>query len=221
MYSTEQLELLTDYLSKCPVTGDALNSYTGKVSTVRFDINKVYFSDEDRALFVNLSGSNGRTRTLKLRHLLQQLGQAYKTRSKFLLDLKEYVDKSSEKFGNTVRKFLNEGIVVSDLDSVNINTDEIEWLSKHVRKIRALVPTKMLYIFNKNFPDQICESRDNQWSFGFTLFFDEVEDIPNTLLTLKNKNGNTIDLDKKSFSNTSYIWKLVKTYPDMFSFGKR
>ena len=52
------------------------------------------------------------------------------------------------------------------------------------------------------------------------MYFDDLSEIPNSLLQLKNREGNSLDFDKKLMRNTSYIWKLVKNYLD-FNFGKR
>ena len=43
--------------------------------------------------------------------------------------------------------------------------------------------------------------------------------MPDSLKRLQNKEGNAVDLDRKRMNNTSYIWHLVKDYPEDFHFS--
>ena len=93
-------------------------------------------------------------------------------------------------------------------------------MKRHVTNITARFPRKYERNFIKNFPGAEYTLSDNSWNYGFTMYFDDLSEIPQSLLNLKNRDGNTLDFDKKLMRNTSYIWKLVKNYPE-FNFGRR
>ena len=161
---------------------------------------------------------------LSLRELLTyiHIGNHYKSQSKKIKNLaSNYVKCSKTNNAEEFHKFLddlNEGhFTITD---VNILDDEIEWLKRHVTNITARFPKKYEKNFLRNFPNAEYTISDNSWNYGFTMYFDDLSEIPNSLLQLKNREGNSLDFDKKLMRNTSYIWKLVKNYLD-FNFGKR
>ena len=150
-------------------------------------------------------------------------GVKYRTQSKKIKDLAEVYCKAIKEhddqiFHDFMEKLDDGKFTIHD---VNIEDDEIEWLDKHVTNITARFPKKYEKNFKKNFPDaEYTLASDTTWNYGFTMYFDDLTNVPDSLLNLKNNNGNTLDFDKKLMRNTSYIWKLVKTYPQ-FSFGRR
>ena len=149
-------------------------------------------------------------------------GDAYRSQSNKVRDLAyTYYDcnrLNKEKDFHDYLDQLNEGhFTITD---VNIVDDEIEWLKRHVTNITARFPRKYERNFIKNFPGAEYTLSDNSWNYGFTMYFDDLSEIPQSLLNLKNRDGNTLDFDKKLMRNTSYIWKLVKNYPE-FNFGRR
>ena len=161
---------------------------------------------------------------LSLRELLTyiHIGNHYKSQSKKIKDLaSKYVKCSKTNNAEEFHKFLddlNEGhFTITD---VNILDDEIEWLKHHVTNITARFPKKYEKNFLRNFPNAEYTISDNSWNYGFTMYFDDLSEIPNSLLQLKNREGNSLDFDKKLMRNTSYIWKLVKNHLG-FNFGKR
>ena len=173
---------------------------------------------------VRYEESSGHTITIskyRLKEVLSKLGGNIKCRNKNLLNMKKFVEKSDKKFGPALREFLDQGVFITD-DSKPIK-DEIDWLDKHTRRILARVPHKLIRAFERQFPGQeYMEATDNTWSYGFVLYFDDISDMPDSLLFMRNKDGNdAVDTKSKSMANTSYIARLVKQYPDRFQFGKR
>ena len=105
------------------------------------------------------------------------------------------------------------------IEDVEVAKSEVEWLQKHITRIKARFPKKFERDFKRNFPDAEYSLEDRCWNYSFTMYFDSMEDVPASLLNKKNSLGNGIDFDKKLMSNTSYIWKLVKNNPQ-FNFSK-
>lgn len=138
-----------------------------------------------------------------------------------LISLRKYIENNKDpdkKFYTLVIEWLD-GQVDPEIEDVDIKDKELEWLKKHVTRIVARFPKKYRNAFERNFPGEPYKIDDNSWAFGFRMSFDEVDDIPETLLNVKNANGNGIDLDHKIMHNTSYIWHLVKEHPEDFHFS--
>lgn len=146
-------------------------------------------------------------------------GDSYRTSSKRVKDLSEAYIRGVNKDEVGFHKYLEDLDPEFQIENVTIETDEIEWLKKHVTRISARFPSKYKKAFRKAFPDEPFTTDDKTWNYSFTMFFDEVDDTPQSLLSIKNKDGNSVDLARKRMCNVSYIWKLVKDYPE-FHFGK-
>ena len=140
-----------------------------------------------------------------------------------LVSIRNYINKPENKdihFFQLLIDWIEENIQVDPpIDDVEIG-NEVVWLKDHVTSIKARFPRKYRKAFEKNFPGQPYVIDDDAWAFGFRMYFDEVDDIPESLLLIKNKNDNSIDLKHKRMDNTSYIWHLVKDYPDYFHFSE-
>ena len=149
-------------------------------------------------------------------------GTKYKTQSKKIKDLcSSYLEALKKKDDQIFHNFIeNMDDGKFNIKDVNISDEEIEWLKRHVTNITARFPSKYLKNFKKNFPDAEYILGENSWNYGFTMYFDDLTNIPDSLLNIKNSLGNSLDFDKKLMRNTSYIWKLVKNNPE-FNFGKR
>lgn len=149
-------------------------------------------------------------------------GIVYKTSSKKIRDLAvTYVKcKKHNDFKELHNYIMNMDNGNFNIVDVPVYETEIDWLDKHVTNIVARIPKKYERSFKKNFPGDEYVIVDNMWTYSFYMQFDDVSDIPVTLLVFQNSNGNSIDLDHKIMHNTSYIWKLVSNYPQ-FKFGKR
>lgn len=218
VYTAEQLTTLSNILDNASIRIEKQNIYGGKPTSTKCEFNRLFI--DDGKLFVEYketSSSGSCNNKYRLKYILDNLGVSIKSNSSNLTNMKKYIENSDKKFGPALREFIDGGLFMIDSRAPQLN--EVEWLKAHVRRIRAQVPLKLEYSFKRQFPGQTYEARKDQWAFGFTLFFDEVDDIPASLLSIKNKNDNSIDLDSKSFSNTSYIARLVKNYPEYFYFG--
>lgn len=149
-------------------------------------------------------------------------GTKYKAQSKKIKELcKSYVEAINKKDDQIFHDFVeNMDDGKFNIKDVNISDEEISWLNDHVTNITARFPSKYLKNFKKNFPDAEYMLGENSWNYGFTMYFDDLTDIPDSLLNIKNSEGNNLNFDKKLMRNTSYIWKLIKNHPE-FSFGKR
>lgn len=150
-------------------------------------------------------------------------GVKYKTQSNKIKDLAKTYCKSirenNDKLFHDFLENLDDGKF--NIQDVVIEDDEVAWLEKHVTNIIARFPKKYERNFKQSFPDaEYTLAPSTTWNYGFTMYFDDLTNVPESLLTVKNNNGNTLDFDKKLMRNTSYIWKLVKTHPQ-FSFGRR
>lgn len=186
-------------------------------------ISDFYF-DKDLGKFV----VEGEKFKLTFRDFLVEIYKEnkYKTTSKKIKELaKKYIEcinLKDEKAGDIFNSYLdslgNARFVIEDVDIIE---DEVEWLNKHVTRIKATFPPKYLKDFKKNFDTDQYIVRSDSWNYSFVMYFDSVDNIPESLLTVKNANGNNIDMDDKCMYNTSYIWQLVKKYPNLFNFGKR
>ena len=186
----------------------------------RIETIEDFYFDKDKKQWTVKTNSS----TLSLRDLLSYIysGKSYKSQSKKIKDLAaSYVKCNKNNTPEEFHKFLddlNEGhFTITD---VKILDDEIEWLKNHVTNITARFPRKYEKNFLRNFPNAEYTISDNSWNYGFTMYFDDLSEIPNSLLQLKNREGNSLDFDKKLMRNTSYIWKLVRNYSE-FNFGKR
>lgn len=146
-------------------------------------------------------------------------GASYRTSSKKVKDLADVYVRAVNGKEEMFHKYLEDLDPEFQIENVTIVEDEIEWLKKHVTRISARFPSKYKKAFRKAFPDGDFTIDDKTWNYSFTMFFDEVDDIPQSLLSIKNKDGNSVDLERKRMCNVSYIWKLVKDYPE-FHFGK-
>lgn len=182
-------------------------------------IESFYFDKEKKQWRIKTDFSE-----LRFRDWLVYLknGAVYRTQSKKIQELADMYIKCNkqnleEEFHNFLEN-LDEGKF--NIKDVNIYDDEIEWLNEHVTNITARFPQKYAKNFLKNFPGAEYTIGENSWNYSFTMYFDDLSNVPDSLLELKNRDGNSLDFDKKLMRNTSYIWKLVKTYPQ-FSFGKR
>ena len=223
------LDSETKNIIKGIVEGSSLEcyifSYTngGLKLSWRDKIDKFYFDTQTSRYVVSFE--NNSKLKVSLRELLYYLNNdVYKTKNATLRRLakayKEYSKlNDSEGFKNYINKTSSESIF--KIEEVEITNDEIEWLNKHVTRITAKLPQKAIRVFERNFPGQPYELSKTAWTYGFAMFFDTVDNIPDTLLNVKNQNNNSIDLENKVMNNTSYIWNLIKSYPDMFEFGKR
>lgn len=192
--------------------GKRVVCYKGNASNLHFDSNS-------KKWVLSYQGN-----TMNFRDFLSalSLGRIYTTSSKQLKELaKVYTTcnktNDEQKFDDYLDALGQKSFNIKD---VKIYDDEVEWLKDHVTKITARFPSKYKKDFQKNFPNAEHTICDKCWNYAFTMYFDTMEDIPDSLLTTSNSLGNTLDYDKKKMCNTSYIWKLLKNY-DTFNFGKR
>lgn len=219
--STEQKNKIKELLIGAKISYGFVNSYTGRREVQQVgEITDFYLKDIGGKAKWIIKTSFGETPFYNWCKSVMN-GEGFKVSSKKIKDMaKAYVlavmnkDDSFYKFLET----LDGEFIIHDVD---INQDEVEWLSKHVTWIRARFPSKYEKNFKKNFPGSDYFLDNDVWNYSFTMYFDDVTDIPDSLLTLKNKNGNSLDFDKKLMNNVSYIWKLVKDYPETFHFGKK
>jgi hypothetical protein len=142
----------------------------------------------------------------------------YRVRSKNIKQLAKAYFRSVKYNDDSLKNYLETLDKDFDIVDVKIEEDEIEWLTKHVSRIEARFPSRYEKGFVRNFPNQKYTTDDRTWNYGFTMYFDSVDNIPQSLLIIKNKNGNKIDLEHKKMCNTSYIWKLVRDY-SQFNFS--
>ena len=105
-----------------------------------------------------------------------------------------------------------------EIEDVSIETDVVEWIKQHVTTISARFPSKYEFAFKRAFPAGHYTVDDRTWNYSFSMGFDTLKGMPQALATLKNKNGNTIDVNAKRLCYTSYIWKFVLDNPD-YPFG--
>ena len=105
-----------------------------------------------------------------------------------------------------------------NIENVDITEDVTEWIKQHVQSISARFPSKYERHFTSTFPKGRYCIDDRTWNYSFWMSFDTLKGIPEELLNLKNKNGNSIDVKSKRLCNTSYIWKFVLDNPE-FPFG--
>lgn len=187
-------------------------------------ISDFLFSDELKKYVAVVDCAN-RKEVLPFKKLLTDLyyGDYYKSSNKKLKDISAHFcsalkNNNYQEFENYLEN-LGEGVFI--VESLNLKDDEVSWLDKHVTSISATFPKKYLKDFKKNFNTDNYTINEKSWNFGFTMHFDSLENMPESLKAVKNKNGNAIDFDKKLMYNTSYIWNLLKKYPDKFAFGKR
>ena len=196
-------------------------SYEGKrINYYQSAIKDFYLGEKqgNKMFIVELENSV----TLSFRELLVRLGDKYKTKNSRLTKLaKEYREcsknNSEEKFKEYLEKVEDKEFKIDD---TSILPEEIIWLRKHVTSIYAVFPQKYEKAFIRNFPDATYNLNNKSWTYSFRMHFDEVVDMPESLKSLKNSEGNTLDLQKKVMYNTSYIWNLVKDYPNEFSFKR-
>lgn len=147
-------------------------------------------------------------------------GETYRTSSKRVKDLASAYVQAVTKDDAIFHRYLEDLDVKFDIEKIDVNVDEVGWLRKHVTGIYARFPSKYEKAFKKAFPGAPYTVDDRTWNYSFGMYFDEIDDIPQALLSLKNKAGNAVDLEAKRLSNVSYIWRLLKDYPE-FTFGKR
>ena len=129
-----------------------------------------------------------------------------------------------------VKKASKHPVKVLDLDTWGVEPFEVDWLRKHTRKIVANLPNKQSYIsdFEKAFPNQPYKVSNGQWGWSFKLFLDKdtsYADCPSTLIALGTNDpfgaGNkALNMDTNVLACSAYIWKLVKDYPEYFSFSE-
>ena len=159
---------------------------------------------------------------------LSNLGCNYISKSKALKELKKQYEKDTKGIDSWVKNYLN--VDPTKLDTSKVDESEVEWLKKHTVKISAVLPNKSNYIsiFNKAFPNAELvkiDSRDPRFdkdaqrSWVFNLLLDSTEDIPMTLQSMKTRDGMPA-LKGNKFTQTAYIWKLVRDNPEDFKFGK-
>ena len=137
-----------------------------------------------------------------------------------LASLRSYIkdpQNAGRNFYELVLEWLD-GQIIIDIEPVDIATQQLEWLKKHVTRINARLPKKSRGQFERAFPGQPYTLDPNTWDIGLRMAFDEVDDIPQSLLAVKNKNGTGIDLEHKTMYNTAFIWNLVRNYPEYFHF---
>ena len=206
------------------VTGAAVQcSFTnlaGKRETLfRGHPDYLKFNDKDGRWEVKV----GRD-VMSLRHFLLNINSnsRYRSSNKKLKELaKEFAVCSAHDDESKFQAYLNQlGNKEFDLEDVTIETDVTEWIRQHVTSISARFPSKYEFAFKRAFPEGQYTVDDRTWNYSFSMGFDTLNGMPKALATLKNKNGNTIDVNAKRLCYTSYIWKFVLDNPD-YPFGYR
>lgn len=161
---------------------------------------------------------------MSLRHFLLNINSnsRYRSSNKKLKELaKEFAVHNVHNDESKFQAYLNQlGNKEFDLEDVTIETDVTEWIRQHVTSISARFPSKYEFAFKRAFPEGQYTVDDRTWNYSFSMGFDTLKGMPKALATLKNKNGNTIDVNAKRLCYTSYIWKFVLDNPD-YPFGYR
>lgn len=217
--SKENVEALNTLLSTATVTYGYTN-WEGKRSiSYRGCASNLHFDKELKKWVLTY-----RNNIMNFRDFLSQINSSgnYKTQSKSLKELaKKYVDYNNKDKGDEFVDYLNNlGQKSFKIEDVKIYTDEVEWLKDHVTNITARFPSKYKKAFEKAFPGSEYTICDKSWDYAFTMFFDTMDGVPQSLLQINNSLGNQLDYERKRMCNTSYIWNLIKHYPG-FDFGKR
>lgn len=215
----ENIVAINSLLASATITYGYTNWEGKRTIDYRGTASNLHFDSDKKKWVVNY-----RNNTINFRELLTELnkGLKYKTQSKNLKELvKMYINctkvDDAERFVNYLDNLGQKSFRIED---VKIYKDEIEWLKDHVTNITARFPSKYKKAFEKAFPGSEYTLDDRSWDYAFTMFFDSMEGIPESLLNTTNSLGNTLDYDKKKMCNTSYIWNLIKNNPG-FDFGKR
>ena len=187
-------------------------------------IQDLFLDKEEKKFKVAILIGN-HTSSMSLKELFVQIhkNSSYRTTSKNLRDISSLyykcaINNNNQEFINYVERLGDSDIEIEDTEILD---EEVKWLNAHVTSIKAVFPKKYLKCFLKNFPNSEYTLREKSWTYGFSMHFNNLKDIPESLLTLKNSEGNTLDTEKNVMNNTSYIWHLVKENPDKFAFGKR
>lgn len=161
---------------------------------------------------------------MSLRHFLLNINSnsRYRSSNKKLKELaKEFAVCGVRNDEAKFQTYLNQlGNKEFELEDVTIETDVTEWIRQHVTSISARFPAKYEFAFKRAFPEGQYTVDDRTWNYSFSMGFDTLKGMPKALATLKNKNGNTIDVNAKRLCYTSYIWKFVLDNPD-YPFGYR
>lgn len=161
---------------------------------------------------------------MSLRHFLLNINSnsRYRSSNKKLKELaKEFAVCSAHDDETKFLTYLNQlEYAQFELEDVTIESDVTEWIKKHVASINARFPSKYEFAFNRAFPNGKYTVDDRTWDYSFSMTFDSLTGMPKALATLKNKNGNCIDVNSKRMCNTSYIWRFVLDNPD-YPFGYR
>ena len=214
------LKDLDERLFNCKVSYTRV-SYYGGTETLKYIVDDIFrgvFEGKDNVVLVTLEneglGSN------KKEPIVRILSNPNYTVSGEFRNLKEYYKENKDKEPNPFRIIKNWLLYIPIDGDATPDSSEIEWLKKHVTAIRARVPYKYKRAFETAFPGQPYKLEKNStWAISFHLYFDEVDDMPDSLKRLQNKEGNAVDLERKRMNNTSYIWHLVKDYPEDFHFS--
>lgn len=216
----ELLKDLDERLFNCKVSYTKM-SYYGGTETLRYIVDDIFrgvFEGRDNVVLVTLEneglGSN------KKEPIVRILSNPNYTVSGEFKNLKDYYKENKDKEPNPFKIIKNWLLYIPIEGNAAPNSNEIEWLKKHVTAIRARVPQKYKRAFETAFPGQPYKLEKNAtWAISFHLYFDEVDDMPDSLKRLQNKEGNAVDLERKRMNNTSYIWHLIKDYPEDFHFS--
>ena len=187
----------------------------------RGEIKDFYFKEEDKKFKILVLTQNKRRIEISLKVFLTS--DDFKYTSKTVREIKSLYCKgrNSDNYNELYSFLENLGNASFKIDDVDIFDDEVRWLNKHVTVISAVLPPKYVAEFTREFNTDKYLLHKNTWKPSFRMHFDTLEDIPESLLNRVNSENNPLDQKKKMMYNTSYIWKLVKNYPELFSFGDK
>ena len=228
----ETLQDLTELLQGAEFSIQKFNCIANKVTLVdTYKINSFEFKFDatlNKSIATLIYSKSNYLYEVKLFKFLSNLGNTYISKNKWLKNLKKQFDLDPAGIDAWVKDALN--VDPTKLDTTNIQDSEIAWLKKHTVKISAVLPNKANYIkiFNKVFPTAELVKvdtrnprfdKDAQRSWVFSLLLDSTKNIPTSLQNMKTRDGMPA-LKGNKFTQTSYIWKLVRDYPDDFKFGE-
>ena len=200
------LKELAERLFNNKVSYTKVSNYGG-VETLKFIVDDVFRGEldgKDNVIIVNLENEGfGSNRKEPIVKILTNPNFGVSGEFRNLKDyFKEHKDSEPNPF-KIIRSWL---LHIPFDDDAKPAENEIEWLKKHVTAIKARVPYKYRRAFENAFPGQPYKlEKDSTWAISFHLYFDEVDDMPDSLKHLQNKEGNAVDLERKRMNNTSYI----------------
>ncbi len=221
--SEDDIKKLKERFLHQPINIRTFSPYSSRPEVTAYEVDDIYRRPEDDKIAISLRPRNGGYYNKNTFYAVIMDKEKYSAKAGQFTSLRNYIDERKkkhpeQKFFYIVKDWLDDQ-AEPPIEEVNIG-NEIDWLKQHVTSIKARFPRKYMRAFQNAFPGQPYKLDDDSWAFGFRMTFDEVDDIPESLLRIKNRDGNGIDLEHKTMNNTSYIWSLVKNYPEFFHFSE-